>query len=318
MAQVVAFHESLFPPDISAGSRGGPGFRTIIVESDSGHEQRVSKWGVPRHQYRLDYGVRDREDMATLKRFFIARRGAAHGFRLLDPLDHSTAEDGHSDPATNDVVLATGPDVTEFQFIKRYIDGDIQRVRPLRKIEEGSVVLAVNGVQIFSGWSVDYTTGHGLLTTPLSAGQTLSGGCRFHVPVRFGAEVDELLDFALDGVDVASVPQITAVELIGDVFQAQETIMGGASDLGEIESNQLVSAGMGRVISFTPTAAGLEIHLPDYQHLEPGGPHFYLVNLSDTHSVDVVSPAGAEGSIAADSMTEVVVGVTGYHLLSGV
>jgi uncharacterized protein (TIGR02217 family) len=45
---VSGFHEVQFPPDISYGASGGPGYRTTVITTVSGHERRNSNWTAAR------------------------------------------------------------------------------------------------------------------------------------------------------------------------------------------------------------------------------------------------------------------------------
>ena len=47
----MAFHEVLFPPNISYGSQGGPKFKTTVFTADSGYEQRNIDWSMTRAEY---------------------------------------------------------------------------------------------------------------------------------------------------------------------------------------------------------------------------------------------------------------------------
>ena len=39
---MTGFHEVQFPPDISYGASGGPGYSTTVVTTVSGHERRTA------------------------------------------------------------------------------------------------------------------------------------------------------------------------------------------------------------------------------------------------------------------------------------
>jgi len=47
------FHEVQFPPDIAYGAVGGPEYRTTVVVTASGREQRNSAWAQARGRWRL-------------------------------------------------------------------------------------------------------------------------------------------------------------------------------------------------------------------------------------------------------------------------
>src|SRR4051812_46411048 len=82
-----AFHDVQFPPDISRGAVGGPGFKTTILTRASGFEQRNQDWEKARGKYTVGHGVKTRAQLQALRDFFYNRRGRVHAFRMKDWLD---------------------------------------------------------------------------------------------------------------------------------------------------------------------------------------------------------------------------------------
>ncbi len=82
------FHEVQFPPDISYGASGGPGYSTTVVTTVSGHERRNANWAMARGRWNVAHGLKKREQVAELIAFFRARRGRAYGFRFKDWTDY--------------------------------------------------------------------------------------------------------------------------------------------------------------------------------------------------------------------------------------
>ena len=189
----MGFHEIQFPPDISYGSKGGPGFKTDIVTTDSGAEQRVSKWSTPRRSYDVAYGVKSLADMQRVITFYTARLGAAYGFRYKDHLDYTSSITGPLfTPAFIDQQIGVGDGVkTTFQLIKTYNDGYITRQRTLTKPVAGTVLIGVGGAQQTSGWSVNTATGIVTFTNAPAYGLVITAGYEFDVPVRFDAASDQ-------------------------------------------------------------------------------------------------------------------------------
>lgn len=181
----MAFDEVQFPLRLAAGSAGGPTFLTEIVTIEAGHERRNQRWSQPRRVYDAHTGVRSAADQAVLASFFQARAGRARGFRLKDWDDCTSALDGVSAPVWNDQQIGTGDGTTTvFQLIKTY--GTQQRL--VRKPVSGSVTVGINGVTLASGWSVDITTGLVTLGAAPLAGQAVTAGFQFDVPVRFDTD----------------------------------------------------------------------------------------------------------------------------------
>ena len=64
-----SFHEVQFPPTISLGAVGGPGFKTIITEMSGGDEKRNISWAESRATYDVSQGLKTQDDIDALKRF---------------------------------------------------------------------------------------------------------------------------------------------------------------------------------------------------------------------------------------------------------
>ena len=185
----MAFDEIELPLRVGFGSRGGPNFSTEIIVIDSGYERRNQNWAQARRVYDARAGVRSTADAATLLNFFHARAGRARGFRLKDWSDYSSAADNLSTPSFADQTIAAGDGATTvFQLVKNYGSGGVTHSRVIAKPVGGSVVIGVNGAQLLSGWSVDTTTGLATFATAPSAGETITAGFLFDVPVRFDAD----------------------------------------------------------------------------------------------------------------------------------
>lgn len=207
-----AFHEVQFPDSISKGSSGGPMRVTDIVTLRSGFEERNTIWANSRHMYDAGLGIRSMDDIYEVKAFYEARRGKLYGFRWKDWSDFRSGPP--NTPVTPlDQLIGTGTGaLTTFQLKKTYDSGGYTYVRDITKPVEGTVKLAVNGVEKLetSDWTLDYTTG---VVTMLSApGNSLSvrAGFEFDVPVRFD---QDQLEINVELYSAGQVPNIKIVEL---------------------------------------------------------------------------------------------------------
>jgi uncharacterized protein (TIGR02217 family) len=296
---MAGFHETSFPDDIAYGSSGGPGYKTTVVTLDSGAEQRVSRWSSPRHRYNAGYGVRDHEDIAALKEFFHARQGAAYGFRFKDFTDCTSTASGLDESlggaavANDDVLLGTGDGTqTAFQLVKYYTEGGITRTRTITKPIAGTVVVAVNGVNQTSGWSVNTATGVVTFTTPPTAGHNVTAGFKFEVPVRFGEEVDGYFSTSIDDYSTGST-EVPLIEIVSELESIDEFFYGGSLTVDPMSADQSLSLANGRVIVVAPSTSGLALILPDETSLPDGGPFFIIHNTDSTNAVDVNDDAGS-------------------------
>jgi len=206
----MAFHEVRFPDDISRGARGGPERRTQIVELASGDEERNASWANSRRRYDAAYGIRRVDDLAAVVAFFEARNGRLYGFRWKDWADYKSCLPSET-PAATDQSIGTGDGATtDFQLVKVYSSGSQSWSRTIAKPVAGTVLVAIDGVEAISGWSVDTTTGVVTFTTAPTAGAAITAGFGFDVPVRFDTDT---LDVTLDIERLGSITSIPLIEV---------------------------------------------------------------------------------------------------------
>jgi uncharacterized protein (TIGR02217 family) len=198
------FHDVRFPLALGFGSKGGPEFATSVTTSASGRETRSIGWAQARRRYDVGTGLRADADLATLLGFFEARRGRAYAFRFTDPLDHRSG--AHAAAVTPlDQLIGTGDGTRlHFQLSKG--------TRPITKPVVATVRVAVAGVERTSGWSVDGLTGIIAFTTAPLAGQVVSAGFQFDVPVRFA---DDTLAISAESLAAGEAPGVPLIEVMG-------------------------------------------------------------------------------------------------------
>ena len=200
-----------FPDIISRGTRGGPGWSTNVVETDSGAESRNQRWSYPRHQYDAAVGVKALAQMETLLYFFHLVAGKAVGFRIKDWMDYKSCLRAGT-PSATDCVIGTGTGaLATFQLVKTYTQGSYTRTRKILKPVSGTVRVAVAGAEktITTHFTVDTTTGIVTFTggNIPTAGQSVTAGFEFDVPARF--DTDKLsINFDDYTLGTAQVPVI--------------------------------------------------------------------------------------------------------------
>jgi len=292
----MSFHNERFPTDVSWGSRGGPGYFTNIIELDSGIEERVARRSRARRRYDASYGVRRYSQLAALISFYIGRKGPASGFRYKDWSDFTTSTDGKSAAAFTDQTIGTGDGTTKvFQMVKRYTSGSQTEVRNLTKIVNNTMLLGVNGTLTVSGWTVDNDTGLITFTTAPTNGHPITAGCQFDTPVRFGAELDESIMLSLENFSSGSIEAIPLIEIMNEDQFEDDYFYGGAKEHGNISADISISQPNGRVHSCDPQSGALSMSLPTKTTVKPGGPIFYLHNLSLTNAI-AVKESAADGA----------------------
>ena len=81
----MAFIESpRFPEGISYRSTGGPAWKTQVVQTASGREQRTQTWQESLRRWDALNGARSDADLDQLQAWFLVSAGMANGFRWKD------------------------------------------------------------------------------------------------------------------------------------------------------------------------------------------------------------------------------------------
>ncbi|SDM05009.1 DUF2460 domain-containing protein [Maricaulis salignorans] len=205
---MTAFHDIRFPFAVAIGAVGGPQRRTEIVTLVSGREERNAPWADSVRRWDAGPGVKSLDDLNTLIAFFEARRARLHGFRFRDPIDNRSCAPSQV-PAMLDQRIGTGDGVaTDFQLVKSYASGGERWTRRIAKPVEGTVIVAVDGVE--AEVSVDHATGLASFAEPPATGAEITAGFAFDCPVRF--DTDQL-DIALDAVGAGVAPSVPLIEL---------------------------------------------------------------------------------------------------------
>ncbi|MEO1600827.1 MAG: DUF2460 domain-containing protein [Pseudomonadota bacterium] len=197
------FHEVRFPAALSFASSGGVERRTEIVTLSGGHEERNTPWAQARRRYDAGLGVRSLDDLDAVLRFYEGRRGPLYGFRWKDWLDHKSCAPSATPEPTDQAIGVGDGSTTQFQLTKDY-GGTPAMVRPITKPVDGTVRVAVGGVETAA--TVDTETGLVTLASAPAAGQAVTAGFAFDVPVRFGSDTLEVNLAAFEAGEIPSIP----------------------------------------------------------------------------------------------------------------
>jgi hypothetical protein len=136
---------------------------------------------------------------------------AGRGFRFTDPYDHGSAAWGAAiSPLDQHIGQGDGA-ASSFQLVKYYGPGDDPQVRRITRPVTGSVRVAVNGVELLTGWQMG-ALGQVVFDTPPADGAIVSAGFAFDVPVRFEEDRLEVGAETYAAGDVASVPLVEVRE----------------------------------------------------------------------------------------------------------
>ncbi len=208
----MAFHDVRFPSSLSFGAIGGPERRTDIVTLTNGFEERNTPWAHSRRRYDAGMGLRSLDDLGALIDFFEARQGQLHGFRWKDWSDFKSCS-ACDQVASGDQEIGVGDGVSKaFQLTKSYASGGSAYVRPISKPVEGTVRVAVEGVELQEGvdYEIDFDLGQVLFPEPLAQGARIKAGFEFDVPVRFDTD---RIQTAVSSFQAGEAPSVPVVEI---------------------------------------------------------------------------------------------------------
>ena len=203
-----AFDDILYPLAFGRDVGVSPEFSTSVAVMASGHERRNSLWSDARLRFDVGPGVRSEHELGTLIAFFRARRGAARGFRLSDPFDHSS-NGMTGTPGAGDQLLGLGDgDTASFALVKRYGESDGAQIRPITRPRLDTLRVSVDGTET---WNWTYA-GKGTirLATPPDAGVEVRAGYLFDVPVRFA---EDRLDVTGANFMAGEAPSVPLIEV---------------------------------------------------------------------------------------------------------
>jgi uncharacterized protein (TIGR02217 family) len=205
------FHEVRFPLAIAFHSTGGPVRKTEIVTLGSGYEERNAVWADSRRSFDVGSGVRSLDDLSAVLAFFEARRGRLYGFRFRDFADCKSCAPG-GDVAPTDQFLGSGDgSATQFALAKTYASGTGSWTRRIAKPVDGTVRVAVDGVELDSGFSCDATTGLVSFEAAPADGAAVTAGFQFDCAVRFDSDA---LSVNLSNFSAGEIPSIPLVEIL--------------------------------------------------------------------------------------------------------
>jgi uncharacterized protein (TIGR02217 family) len=208
----MGFHEVRFPANLSFGSVGGPERRTEVVALSNGYEERNTPWAQSRRRYDAGVSLRSLDDIAVLIAFFEARRGQLYGFRWKDWSDFKSCAPSGT-PGFRDQEIAVADGVQRvFGLSKSYRSGGHVYVRPVAKPVEGSVLVGITGDEQVLGvdFELDVTTGEVRFAEPPDAGEVITAGFEFDVPVRFDTDI---IQTSVASFHAGEVPEVPVVEI---------------------------------------------------------------------------------------------------------
>lgn len=175
------FHNVHFPSRLKFNVSGSPEMRVDVTRLSSGHERRNARWSAPLRRYLISVGQRPLDEIMVLTSFFETRSGPLHGFLFRDPFEHKTASYGQPISADDTQIGVGDGSATRMNLI---LANGRQVTHPI----EESLRVAVDGTEIFAGFTFDQTTKELVFDHAPAVGAVITAGFEFDVPVRFENE----------------------------------------------------------------------------------------------------------------------------------
>lgn len=177
------------------GCVGGPEFKTDIIETGGGREQRNALWWQPLGRWQLgERALLDSDydgiyEVEYLKSFHSSTQGSLQGFRFKDWSDYYVE---------NQYIATTDSATSMYQLYKTYTAGEAQYRRPITKPVEGTVKIYLDGNEI-NYPLINYATGLMSFLVPPQSGQILTVDFEFDIPVQFEADK---IEWTLDAIQL--------------------------------------------------------------------------------------------------------------------
>lgn len=161
------FDHIQFPLIVESGTSSLE-FNTTIIPTASGAEQRIGNWMDARVIFNASMGVRSKQDIVTLVKFFRARKGRLRGFLVKDLLDHTATGDACGIGDGTNKVFQLQRVYSDIATSAAYGSTGNADVRPIFKPIAGTV-------SIYKGVTLQTSGGYGAYgTAVLTAGAVTS------------------------------------------------------------------------------------------------------------------------------------------------
>jgi uncharacterized protein (TIGR02217 family) len=287
----MAFHDIELDRKVSLGSLVGDMGKTTVIELDGGGEQRVEHWPDSKIVANLGYYAKTTDKLKAVTTFKRARGHRANTWRFWHPLDYSTnPANDQTNAATvaataTDEVIGTGAvGVTQFQLVKRYVSGAVEKKTNIRKPIAGSVVVALDGTPQLAGWTVNLSTGVVTFSVAPANGVVVTAGCHFNYEVRF--ESDDTM-VSIESARAGDVPDGLRIISVLDESILEEDFYPRGSSTQAVASALELTPQMGAFVRLNPSVNAVPLLLPDPTGWDLGGPYWKLQNLSGANTIDV-------------------------------
>ncbi|MCA8949439.1 MAG: DUF2460 domain-containing protein [Planctomycetes bacterium] len=314
----MSYHDVELPDDFQYGSQFGAGFATTPQETASGHQYQIARQAAPRHRMRLRKELLDRNQLAVLKTFALARRGALHTWKVKDWSDFTTAENGTDAPTSLDVILGSGDGSRQaFQLVKTYAESDPGELDRVIELPVAATLLVAENGTPTTAYTLTSPGGIITFNTAPAIGVVVTAGFEFRVPVRFDLSVDEWNALRADDFNIWSLADLTCSEALSEVEYPERTFPGGTQPWGAVSGDVSLSLAQGSLHTIAPTTA-INAFLPAPPTLFPGGLEVLALSVT-TGAAGSVQPRDDAGNavgspISAGNVVRFAAAVSGGTL----
>jgi uncharacterized protein (TIGR02217 family) len=306
-----------FPPDVSRGYAAGPQLNTLVSITDSGHEERTTRWRSGRIVAKGSRDSTSAANAALILAFYRAVGGALNSWRFKEWTDYC------SDPATFqtpsaitplDQVIGTGDGVkTVFYLTKTYATslgvGAGADVRSIQLPVAGTVRVAAAGAEMMSGWSVNTTSGAVTFSVAPNLGDTLTAGFQHDVCCRFATSMEAGAQMRVDATGVESLIALDVIEVKNESPYYCSWDPGGSYTDLALAADLSLTVSLAKVFNLSlASGANRNAYLPTPTiGMGTGGAYFVISNTSGSTGTITVRDDAAVSLvvIAAGSVKEI-------------
>lgn len=201
------FSEERLDLGIDYGTVSTLEFKTSILQTGDGREQRIANWMNPILRFQLGNRLisnQDRDLLDYIQSFHADRRGSYEGFRFRDWSDYSA----HNYLGTGDGYQ------TQYQIYKTYNVAGRFVNRPIVKPVPGTVRIYLNGSETQSGFSIDYERGIVTFNGAPTGQAQITIKFEFDVPVRFEQDKINLLFTGIEPQTNRKIYELSSLTLV--------------------------------------------------------------------------------------------------------
>ena len=221
----MAFIDERLPVNIERNSDYGLGFKTTILELESGFEQRNKDWSVVKGKGDVGYSIQNADNLKTVRDHHMVMNGRFNTYPFKDWFDYTIGDP--ADALATKQLIALGDDATvTFQLFKNYSFGvgsynrevNLPILTTVRAWQDTSELTRVASGPAAGEFSI--TRPGGVITTGdvfASTGGSGPGGeevlsvvCEYDNLVRY--DIDRLLA-QLEWEQAGAIPDISIMEV---------------------------------------------------------------------------------------------------------